>query len=238
MSDERLRELERRWKETGAAEDETAFLLERVRTGDLAAERVALAAGLGHRASEAASKSLGLDGLDPLGLILLRSPLQNPGVAYEKDPWPYEGAIAVGVGLAAVWAALEGLPTPGDLSSEDRERIETGLRSLEGWLERPEGLSLEAVSPIYEFAKETSGVAEPDSAGVADHDPRSWVLMAFNHVVSEFYMAATYEDPAFSEGWQYSADALACSLHVTQGDGVRRQARARVVPRLLGYVTR
>ncbi|MEZ6189561.1 MAG: hypothetical protein R3F62_31745 [Planctomycetota bacterium] len=35
MSDERLRELERRWKETGAGEDETAYLLERVRVGNL-----------------------------------------------------------------------------------------------------------------------------------------------------------------------------------------------------------
>ena len=33
MTDERLRELERRWKETGSAEDEAAFLLEQVRAG-------------------------------------------------------------------------------------------------------------------------------------------------------------------------------------------------------------
>jgi hypothetical protein len=35
MSDERLRELERRWKETGSVEDEAKYLAERVRVGDL-----------------------------------------------------------------------------------------------------------------------------------------------------------------------------------------------------------
>lgn len=35
MSDSRLRDLERRWRQTGAVEDEAAYLTERVRTGDL-----------------------------------------------------------------------------------------------------------------------------------------------------------------------------------------------------------
>ncbi|MDC3379337.1 hypothetical protein OAX78_03545 [Planctomycetota bacterium] len=43
MSDERLRGLERRWKETQAVEDEAAFLLERVRVGDLEQEKLELA---------------------------------------------------------------------------------------------------------------------------------------------------------------------------------------------------
>ncbi len=34
MSDEKLRELERRWKETGAPEDEEAYLVEQVRVGE------------------------------------------------------------------------------------------------------------------------------------------------------------------------------------------------------------
>jgi hypothetical protein len=43
VSDERLRELERRWKETGSVEDEAAWLRERVRAGELAQYRVDLA---------------------------------------------------------------------------------------------------------------------------------------------------------------------------------------------------
>ena len=44
MSDARLRELERRFKETGATEDEAALLLGRVRAGDLEPTRLDLAA--------------------------------------------------------------------------------------------------------------------------------------------------------------------------------------------------
>ena len=40
MTDTKLRELERRWKESNAAEDEAAYLLERVRVGDLEQEKL------------------------------------------------------------------------------------------------------------------------------------------------------------------------------------------------------
>lgn len=46
MGDEKLRELERRWRESGTVEDEAAYLLERVRVGDLTQERLELAAHL------------------------------------------------------------------------------------------------------------------------------------------------------------------------------------------------
>lgn len=51
MSDEHLRELERRWKETGSVEDEDAYLRERVRIGDLTQDKLELAAYLGHQAA-------------------------------------------------------------------------------------------------------------------------------------------------------------------------------------------
>lgn len=51
MSDERLRTLERRWRETGSPHDEAAWLSERVRVGALDVERLRLAAALGHDAS-------------------------------------------------------------------------------------------------------------------------------------------------------------------------------------------
>lgn len=53
MSDERLRALERRWREAGSAEDEAAWLQERVRTGALTQGAVELAALAGHRAARA-----------------------------------------------------------------------------------------------------------------------------------------------------------------------------------------
>lgn len=55
MSDQRLRELERRWRETGAVVDEAAYLLERVRVGDLDLERLELAAYCGSAAAKQAS---------------------------------------------------------------------------------------------------------------------------------------------------------------------------------------
>jgi hypothetical protein len=48
MSDERLREAERRWKESGSVEEEARYLLERVRVGDLTRDRLEFAAYLGH----------------------------------------------------------------------------------------------------------------------------------------------------------------------------------------------
>lgn len=51
MSDTKLRDLERRWRETGTVEDEAAYLLERVRVGDVTRERLELAAQCGHAAA-------------------------------------------------------------------------------------------------------------------------------------------------------------------------------------------
>jgi hypothetical protein len=54
MSDESLRELERRWKETRSVQDEARFLAERVRSGDLGAGRIRAAAYAGHAAARIA----------------------------------------------------------------------------------------------------------------------------------------------------------------------------------------
>lgn len=51
MADDRLRELERAWRTSGALDDEVAWLRERQRAGDLDAPRVRLAAWLGHPAA-------------------------------------------------------------------------------------------------------------------------------------------------------------------------------------------
>jgi hypothetical protein len=51
MSDARLRELERRWKESGSPDDEAAHLQERARIGDLTRDRLELAAFCGHEAA-------------------------------------------------------------------------------------------------------------------------------------------------------------------------------------------
>ena len=50
MSDEDLRELERRWRASGTVDDEAAYLAERLRAGELSAEQVETLAELGYPA--------------------------------------------------------------------------------------------------------------------------------------------------------------------------------------------
>jgi hypothetical protein len=52
VSDTRLRDAERKWQQTGAAEDEAVLLQEQLRAGDLSEARVQLAAWLGHPAAQ------------------------------------------------------------------------------------------------------------------------------------------------------------------------------------------
>lgn len=59
MSDTKLREAERRWKEAGSTESEAAFLLERVRVGNLACERLEVAAYCGQEAARQAVGAVG-----------------------------------------------------------------------------------------------------------------------------------------------------------------------------------
>ncbi|MCW8137456.1 MAG: hypothetical protein KIT58_00955 [Planctomycetota bacterium] len=61
MSDTRLRELERRWNETGSPDDEAAYLLERVRVGDLTQERLELAAYCGHEGARRLTSTTAVD---------------------------------------------------------------------------------------------------------------------------------------------------------------------------------
>lgn len=51
MADQRGRELERRWRESGSVDDRTAWLAHRLRCGELNEDQLALAAGLGDAAS-------------------------------------------------------------------------------------------------------------------------------------------------------------------------------------------
>jgi AcrR family transcriptional regulator len=66
VSDERLRELERRWQETGAVGDEIALLRERVKVGDLEPEKLDLAAWLGNEAALALTERAPVQDLEEL----------------------------------------------------------------------------------------------------------------------------------------------------------------------------
>ena len=125
MSDERLRELERRWKETGAVEDEAAYLLERVRSGDLTQGSLEMAAYCGHQA--AAFAITGERITPPSSLHEFVVGLATWG------KWPSV--------VAAVAAAVEALPSWSTYvrSNPQREadRPSTAIESANAWIDCP-----------------------------------------------------------------------------------------------------
>lgn len=115
MSDQRLRELERRWRETGDVKDEASFLVERRRAGELTQERLELAACCGHEGARLAlgataparlleeplyeEATRGVDWLliglaDPFPLLL-----ENISVAYLESAWDSARRATLRIGL-------------------------------------------------------------------------------------------------------------------------------------------
>ncbi|MBL4850446.1 MAG: hypothetical protein JKY65_33430 [Planctomycetes bacterium] len=96
MSDSRLRELERRWKETGSVDDEAAWLRGRVNAGEFSAERLEVLARIGHPAAS--------DGAVPPE-VEWRGAL---GVAHALEPtlaWRFRALVVCEVGL--LWVEHE-----------------------------------------------------------------------------------------------------------------------------------
>lgn len=116
MGDARLRSLERRWRETGAEEDEVALLAERLRVGHLDPARARLAAllgcaragrALGHAAPEtsleALATRLGADGAVTLGRAVVAAARAVSG-RWGGDGAPPDAPARFGRALAAAEA--------------------------------------------------------------------------------------------------------------------------------------
>lgn len=126
MSDERVRELERRWKETGTLEDEVAYLGERTRSGDLPRARLVLAAQLDH---PAARRLLGENCpalIQDVGVWIL-------ALIEDKEAHVLAGIAALELGRP-LWEA----ENPGD------DRYRNAMRALEAWAASPSPKALEA----------------------------------------------------------------------------------------------
>jgi hypothetical protein len=91
MSDTKLRELERRWKETGAPADEAALIAERVRAGELARSRVELAGFL--RPSD--PPGLLVTPFDPRNLQLHLRRLADLALPCGREAWARLGLAVV-----------------------------------------------------------------------------------------------------------------------------------------------
>lgn len=159
MSDTKLRELERRWKETGSISDEAACLLERVRVGDLTRERLELAAYCGHSAACAALA------VPPQTSACARAWLS---ILHQRDP---SAALRAGIVLTRLALPTWELTHPGDL------RPVLALKAAEGVL-RGDPDSVEqarsASDAAHDAAVETESsgydsVAASCAAALADH---------------------------------------------------------------------
>jgi hypothetical protein len=145
--DERTRRLERRWRESGAIEDESAWLRARVRGGDLSPHRLAAAAALGHPAAVLATDRLAPPLKIPWGFGI--SWPAAPGGVKRYGPFPRHDSggellelfrslgpeFAARVALAAATHAVneheEGLESAGDVLSEGYDPDVFGMSAEE-----------------------------------------------------------------------------------------------------------
>lgn len=141
--DARLRELERRWQRSGDVEDEARFLGERLRRGDLAVERVELAAFVNHGPARTV-----LGDAAPTGLY---APFRR---------WAATFDLAGRIALARVAADL----VDQELAELDREpdgRLPEALAAARAWCRCPcpthESLASEWVPAIEALANDLLG---------------------------------------------------------------------------------
>ena len=214
MVDDRLRELERRFRGTGAVEDEAAWLRERLRVGELAPERLDLAADLGHRASQAArGRSAGAPAREELAGILTRRGKEvcaRAAVAVVRDAAP-----ALGGAPRAVLAALE---------------------DAEQWIVCPcvEHLS-RAAGHWWQFrtADTTLGWLAAQVACVAGYDPEGWAEPSTPEELEELlayslgYMPGFLETAGELEGVVQAAASELVPWALGHEDPVRDRVEAR-----------
>jgi hypothetical protein len=156
VSDQRLRQLQRRWAETGDPADAARFLLERVRTGELSLERLRLAAYLGDPPAVAA-----LEGEAP------RSPGDLESFVRNLAGW--DQAALVRAAIAAARLVLPGW----DATWAD-ERPLQAVRAAERWVEEPSQANTDraeaeaeaAMAAFAELLLDEALVGEPSEAVV------------------------------------------------------------------------
>ncbi len=115
MTDGALRALERRWRATGAVEDEAAWLAARLRAGVLAEARLRAAARLGHRAAQAALGDAADDG-SPVGTVLRLHEGREGDLAARALDLAALG-VAWADALLPLWDAAREESLPGDLEA-------------------------------------------------------------------------------------------------------------------------
>lgn len=150
MSEDYLRQLELRWRETGDAPDEARFLVERMRAGLLGRPRLELAAFLGHEGARLALPgSPTIDSDDPTRL------------AEELWPWGKEACVAAAV--SAVHAALNDDGDDRVLGSRDL-RPQRAVEAAAAWVHCPCDTHLAAAREAANGALSAAGISGANAA--------------------------------------------------------------------------
>jgi hypothetical protein len=224
MSDERLRQLECRWRETGSVEDEAGYLLERVRVGDLERGKLELAADLGHPAAHVAlSRPQAPRMVDTETLY---------GVAERHgDEATLRLGIACGAAALHVNGSEEGL-------NERGQFIETAQRTAEEWLVTG---SQEQLALVLQFADRISDYyfQELDCFGFDNQADENLDggLVASVVVAGGLYGIQSAHGARAGDG-QYVMSAFDAFDYLEElGDsaGAFRRVREDLVPWALGY---
>ena len=204
MTDDRLRALERRFRETGIVEDEAAWLTERSRKGELTPEQIEAAAYLGYAPAAAlfpdASPLEPLDGWETFLASFVGGSESDLEEDLDPSAWARQGVfdwvrglrsfgepLVVRVGLAATFCCLraqsDALATPSpfiELEEADFPAA-TMVARVEDWILcpcRPCGVS--------------AGHATPGSQLCIFHDEYR------DH----------WQDPTYADAWVYAAAEL------------------------------
>lgn len=150
MSEDYLRQLELRWRETGDAPDEARYLVERMRAGLLGRPRLELAAFLGHEGARLALPgSPSLDSDDPTKLA--------------ADLWPWGKEACVAAAVSAVHAALSDDGDDRVLGTRDL-RPQTAVEAAAAWVHCPCDAHIAAARVAADAALLAAGISGANAA--------------------------------------------------------------------------
>lgn len=213
MSDERLRELERRWEETGAVEDEAAYLLERVRAGELTLRRLGLAAYCGHEGARVATEGIPCAGFEhPVASLALGEVQSDEATTQRPSPQTWvqllQGVVpsAPVVAAAGMIAAADALfvRTHGtDPCATDQRRVVCDV--LDRALAPGQPVPAAEAGRVYDWLRE-SNFASDD----LEEATRGYLFAALADLCSA--MAALAHDPAQCR--------VACGDAATNAEGI------------------
>jgi hypothetical protein len=174
VSDERLREAERRWRETGAVEDEARWLKECVRAGDLDPEHFELVGALGH----------------PAACLALDLPRATPDAAsivelVRDRSWPalMAGLVAWAEQIALEVPACAALADPLRATARTKDPLDRRLRVGEVEAERAKEQFVMAGAFEQAAAARTLVKIYEHARGWADEAPRETHALAFRRGV-------------------------------------------------------